>query len=426
VAAFFENIGHIVLMLLLLACSAFLSGSETAFFSLSMRQAKILEGSAHALHKLAGQLINNPKRLLTSILFGNMAVNVLFFALASVLSVNLTRQVGRPAGVTVVVGTFLALVLFGEMLPKSLAYSNSVRFCIAAAPVCFVCMRILSPVLRIIELALVAPALRLLTGPVESDGPDSAVTAEQLKTLIEASRQRGLIGEDENQLFAEVIELGFLKVRHVMRPRVDIIACDLAEPPENIQQLMTENNLTKIPVYTENIDNIVGYLHQRNLLLGADVSVAKLLGKVDFVPEQKTVESLLEFFRQSGTDAAIVVDEYGGIAGVVSVEDVVEELIGPIEPAARVEPIEQVGPLHYRLAANLAIHDWAQTFGIGPGQTRLATVGGLVTALLGKIPKTGDVAYLRNLKFTVERVRKRRIETLLLSLEPVSRKRETT
>ena len=117
---------------------------------------------------------------------------------------------------------------------------------------------------------------------------------------------------------------------------------------------------------------------------------------------------------------AIVVDEYGGIAGVVSVEDIVEELIGPIESAGPTEPVEQTGPGRYRLAANLAIHDWAQAFGIDPGQTRLATVGGLVTAMLGRIPKQGDLAYLGNLKFTVEKVRKNRIETLLLSLEPLS------
>jgi len=420
-AAILENVWHIIPMLLLLACSAFLSGSETAFFNLSRRHAKTLQTSANKLQNLAARLIDNPRRLLSSLLFGNMAVNVLFFALASVLSVKVANQIGPTAAFITAVVSFVALLLLGEMLPKSLAYSHSRRFCIAAAPACFICMRILSPPLRILEVAIITPTLRLLTGPTDSGERSDAVTAEQLKLLIESSRQEGLISDDENQLFAEVIELGFLKVRHVMRPRVDMIACDVTDSAQKAQQLMAENKLTKIPVYAKNIDNIVGCLNQRDLLLSPDMPIGKLLKKVNFVPEQKTVESLLEFFRKSQTDMAIVVDEYGGIAGTVSVEDVVEELIGPIEPTSEIEPIEQIGPLQYRLAADLAIHDWAQAFGIDPGQTRLATIAGLTTALLGRIPKKGDVAYLKNLKLTVEKVRKHRIETLILSLEPVSR-----
>jgi len=420
-AAILENVWHIIPMLLLLACSAFLSGSETAFFNLSRRHAKTLQTSANKLQNLAARLIDNPRRLLSSLLFGNMAVNVLFFALASVLSVKVANQIGPTAAFITAVVSFVALLLLGEMLPKSLAYSHSRRFCIAAAPACFICMRILSPPLRILEVAIITPTLRLLTGPTDSGERSDAVTAEQLKLLIESSRQEGLISDDENQLFAEVIELGFLKVRHVMRPRVDMIACDVTDSAQKAQQLMAENKLTKIPVYAKNIDNIVGCLNQRDLLLSPDMPIGKLLKKVNFVPEQKTVESLLEFFRKSQTDMAIAVDEYGGIAGTVSVEDVVEELIGPIEPTSEIEPIEQIGPLQYRLAADLAIHDWAQAFGIDPGQTRLATIAGLTTALLGRIPKKGDVAYLKNLKLTVEKVRKHRIETLILSLEPVSR-----
>jgi magnesium and cobalt transporter len=136
------------------------------------------------------------------------------------------------------------------------------------------------------------------------------------------------------------------------------------------------------------------------------------------VPEQKTVESLLEFFRRSKTDMAIVVDEYGGIAGSVRLEDIAEELLGQIEPTDQTEQIEQTGPFEYRLSGNVAIHDWSDVLDIDLAQTRMVTIGGLVTALLGKMPSNGDVAYLKNLKFTVEKVRKRRIETLILTLEP--------
>jgi len=279
-------------------------------------------------------------------------------------------------------------------------------------------VRILSPILGILDILIVVPAVRLFSGTGGSGRQAETVTANQLKRLIESSRVRGLISADENELFAEVIELGFLKVRHVMQPRVDIIACEISDSVEKTRKLMLENSLTKIPVYKKDIDHIVGCLFLRDMLLWPEKSVSRYLKEVNFVPEQKTVESLLEFFRKSRTDMAIVVDEYGGIAGAVSLENIVEEILGPIEQDRQAEPIEQIGPLEYRLAADIAIHDWAEVFNIDPEQSRLSTIGGLATALLGRIPKKGDVIYLKNLKLTVQEVRKRRIESLILSLEP--------
>jgi putative hemolysin len=197
-----------------------------------------------------------------------------------------------------------------------------------------------------------------------------------------------------------------------------MIACDVNESSKAALQKMKKHNLTRLPVYVHSIDNIIGQVNLRQILLQSEVPLDKIVQEVNFVPEQKTVESLLEFFRRSKTDMAIVVDEYGGIAGSVRLEDIAEELLGQIEPTSHIEPIEQTGPFEYRLSGNVAIHDWVNVLGIDLAQTRMVTIGGLVTALLGKVPKSGDVAYLKNLKFTVENVQKRRIETLTLTLEP--------
>jgi CBS domain containing-hemolysin-like protein len=181
---------------------------------------------------------------------------------------------------------------------------------------------------------------------------------------------------------------------------------------------MLANGLTKLPIYVGDIDNIVGLVHFRRLLLEPGVPLDKLAEDVPYVPEQKTVESLLEFFRQSHSDTAVVVDEYGGIAGLVRLEHIAEHLFGQTEAAEGIESIEQTGPFEYRLAGSLAIHDWAEAFGIDVSETRVCTVGGFVTAILGKMPKIGDEAQLKNLRFTVEKVRKHRIESLVLKLEP--------
>ena len=406
----------LILMLLLLAGSGFFSGVETAFFNLSRRQIKLLGESRHKLQKLAAKLLSKPTKLLNCLLLGNMTVNVLFFAIASVVTVRVRQQIGLTAAVTTGLVSFAVLVLFGEILPKSVAYSNSRAISVGAALPVFVCVQVFTPIVFVFRLLIVEPAIRLLVGPAK---PGKAITTAEFKSLIEHVRKRGLITVEENKLLTEIIELGLLKVRDCLRPRVDMIACAVTESSRKARELMRKNHLTKLPVYVGKIDNIVGLVHLRHLLLEVETSLDKLVQRVHFVPEQKSVVSLLEFFRSTHTDTAVVVDEYGGIAGSIRLEDIAEELLGPIELTKGIEPIEQIGPFEYRLAGNLAIHDWAEVFGIKLAETRVSTIGGLVTAALGKIPKSGDVAYLKNLKFTVERVRKRRIESLILTLEPV-------
>ncbi|MHC4509199.1 MAG: hemolysin family protein [Planctomycetota bacterium] len=408
------QIPKIILMLVLLAGSAFFSGAETAFFNLSRRQMRLLETSKHRLQKLAASLLKKPGKLLNCFLFANMTVNVLFYAVASVLTIRL-KDYSSTAAVMAALGSFAALVLFGEIVPKSIAYANSKSLSVVAAAPAFLCLQVFTPLEFVFRVLILEPALRLLLGPARHP---KAITVGEFRSLIETTRKQGLITADENKLLAEVIELGFLKVRHVMRPRVDMVACAVTDSSKAAREKMEKNRLTKLPVYVRTIDNIVGLVHLRQILLRGDTPLDKIVQKVHFVPEQRTVESLLEFFKRSRTDMAVVVDEYGGIAGSVCLEDIAEELLGQIEPASPIKPIEQIGPFEYRLAGHLTVHDWADVFGIDLAETRQVTVGGLVTALLGKIPKTGDTAHLKNLKFTVEKVRKHRIETLVLTLEP--------
>jgi len=296
-----------------------------------------------------------------------------------------------------------------------MAYSNSRALSVSAALPTFVCLKIFAPLEFLFKILVLEPAMRLLLGPRRKP---KAISVNEFKSLIETIRRQGLISADEDRLLAEVIELGFLKVRNVMRPRVDMIACAVTDSSRDVRGKMEKHRLTKLPVYVGEIDKIVGLVHLRQILLKPETPLDRIVQKVHFVPEQKTVESLLEFFRRTQTDTAVVVDEYGGIAGSVCLEDIAEELLGQIEPSGRIEPVQQTGPFEYRLAGNLAVHDWADVFGIDLSQTHQVTIGGLVTALLEKIPKPGDTARLKNLKFTVEKVQKRRIETLVLTLEP--------
>lgn len=296
-----------------------------------------------------------------------------------------------------------------------MAYANSRVLSVSAALPAFICLKVFAPLEFVFKVLILEPAMRLLLGPRRQP---KDISVHEFRSLIETIRRQGLISADENRLLVEVIELGFLKVRNVMRPRVDMIACAVTDSSQTAREKMQKHRLTKIPVYVGEIDNIVGLVHLRQILLKPDSPLDRIVQKVHFVPEQKTVESLLEFFRRSRTDTAVVVDEYGGIAGSACLEDIAEELLGQIEPSSQIEPVRQTGPFEYRLAGNLAVHDWAEVFGIDLAETHQVTLGGLVTALLGKIPEPGDTAHLKNLTFAVEKVQKRRIETLILILEP--------
>jgi len=417
IAQAYQTLGSVLVMLLLLACSAFFSGSETAFFNLTHRQLKQLNASAHRLQKLAARLLRRPGHLLNCLLLGNIVVNVLFFSISSVLVMRLSRLWGFGAAAAAAAMSFLALVLFGEIVPKSLAYRSSRSLATTAALPLFLIVQVLGPIAVVFRYLFIEPVLRLLFGQASSP---RTITLAEFRSLVDLSRRRGLISADENRLLGEVVELGKLKVRHVMQPRVSMAACDVGDPPPAARARMREHGLTKMPVYQGDVDNIIGMVSLRRLFLKPDVPLDRLVLPVHFVPEQKTVESLLEFFRTTGTDMATVVDEYGGIAGSVRLEDIAEELFGRMRPAAEIEPIKQLGPFEYRLAGDLAIHDWADVFGIDLEETRLSTIGGLVTTLLGKIPRKGDIAHLGNLRFTVDCVRKHRIETVILSLEPIS------
>jgi putative hemolysin len=376
-----------------------------------------MQESKHRLQSLVAHLLQKPGQLLNCLLFGNMCVNVLYYSVCSVFVIKVGQQNGFTAATIVAGVTFIILVLFGEILPKSIAYVNSKAFSLTAALPVFLCLQIFAPIGFVFKLFILEPFLRIVLGPKRIP---KAVTVSEFKSLIETSRRQGLITADETRLLEEVVELGFIKVRHVMKPRVDMLVCAVTEPADKARQLMLKNHITKLPVYVKNIDNIVGLVKLRQLLLKPDMSLDRLVQPVHFVPEQKSVESLLEFFRKTQTDMAVVVDEYGGIAGSVRLEDISDELFGIEELTGSIEPIEQIGPFEYRLSGNLAIHEWADVFGIDLAETRLSTVGGLVMTLLGKIPKSGDIAYLKNLRFTVEHVRKHRIQTVVLALEPIA------
>jgi CBS domain containing-hemolysin-like protein len=346
-----------------------------------------------------------------------MIVNVAYAAISAVMIIALGRRgLPRPLAVLLVPFPVLVLILVGEVTPKMLAYRLGERWALTAALPIAVFKRIFAPIVWILEKALVSPLCKLV---VPKQTPIPEITSEELAGLLDLSAKRGLIGPDANALLREIMHLGDIRVADIMVPRVDIIAYDVNESPSGLADLFAKTRLRKVPVYDGEIDNVLGVVHAKRTLLDPSRGLRDLVSPVPFVPETARIERTLMQLRHGRDQMAIAVDEYGGVAGLVTLEDIVEEIVGDIEEtqdAPQDDPVRRIGENEYLIDGNLPIHEWVEAFQIELIERRISTIGGFVTSLLRHIPEVGDVARYRNLHFTVERMRRRRISTLRLKL----------
>ena len=409
-------IGSVIGLLLLLLASALFSGSETALFSLSGSDLRRLSSGPHRLGRIAADLMRRPRSLLLSVLIGNTLVNVLIFADSYVLFHGLSGTLGPLAEAIAGAVSLLMVIVVGEVIPKSLAVAWAPRVApIVAAPMRLwrtVCW----PARIVLDTLCVVPLTRLLGG---SSPRPRRVEPEELRLLIETSRRGGAIDADETELLAQVVGLGQLRVTEVMIPRVDVRSYDVDGSPEGLRDLMRQTRLTKIPVYRGEPDQIVGLIYAKRLFLEPAASLTDLVQPVRFVPEQTRVAGLLGHFRRTRTQLAVVVNEYGGFVGLVTLEDVVEQIVGDLWDPDEVPPEPEVVAIDertYELAGHLSIRDWQRVFELGAATDRIRTVAGLVLGRLGRPASPGDVVEIGPARLTVIRTRGRRIERLRLEL----------
>jgi putative hemolysin len=406
---------ELALMAMLLLVSAFFSASETALFSLSRSQRHHLSHGSR-LDRLAGSLLARPQRTLNTILLGNMLANTAYAAVSAVLVLGLPK-LGLASWQTACMSflPLLILILLAEITPKSIALLAGVRLAaIVASPVAIL-SKILHLPLWLMDQLFVRPLTRIVS-PREAIAGN--ITADELAAMLDLSAKRGVINLETNTLLQEIVELTDLRARDIMVPRVDIIACEATAPSDELAGKFRSSHLRRLPVYEGDMDHMLGVVHAKRFLLNPKAPLRSLVVKVPFVPEAANVERVLLQFRVTRSQIAFVVDEYGGIAGLVTLEDVLEEIVGDIpDPRQPARPmVELINPHEYWIDGELGIHEWADAFRTDLGGHRISTIGGFVMSLLGHLPKAGDSVQYRNLKFTVESVHKRRIEKLHLEL----------
>jgi putative hemolysin len=402
-----------ILLAILLVCSGTVSASETALFALSRQTLMEFKRSAGAVRRRVFRLMQDPRGVLTTILLANTTVNVAIFT----VSYFAFRKIEHAPPLVAVLGTVaapLAVILFGEMLPKAAALSAARRFAPLAGAFVSALQIALGPIQWILSVSLVEPITRLLSPQQRYTG---TIGTDELRSLVEHSAREGVITSSENEMLQAVVALAEVSVREVMTPRVDLKYLNIDVAPEEARAFFTETQLRRTPVCGRDLDDLRGILYAQDVFLNRGAPIRTLLRHTHFVPAQANLVQVLQYFRAENVHLAAVVDEYGGTMGLVTLEDIVESVVGDlpeVDSPRPVMPVERIDDNTYRLPGNLSIHWWTGRFGVEEIDRYIDTVGGLVVARLGRVPRVGDSIRIRNLTLTVEKVRRRRIECALL------------
>lgn len=418
-AHFLQSVPHLLAMAVLIAISGFVSGSETAIFALSRHQLNRLRQSPHAAAHLVLKLREHPRSLLSTILLSNITVNTLLY---SMLAVTVAKIGGGSAIWTPVLGVLGFAIVLGcaEIGPKLVALSACERLApIASGPIRLLELGTL-PVRWVLETIIVEPLTRIICGAGSPPTSHSDIRAEELQRLIRLSQMDGLIDERENAFLHRVVDLKDLRVGTLMVPRVDLIAFNLKDDGERLAQLVKSSRLARIPVYEGDIDGIKGVIHAKEFLLSRGTPLRQLIRPVRFIPEQAGVEALLQHFRATGSKSAVVVDEYGGVAGIVALEDVVEAIVGEFHAlgeAGAPPGVQRLSETSFLVDASLPVDVFGRAFELPVEETRVNTLGGLIAQMLDRIPQRGDQLFLESASLTVVTMKGRRILDIRLDLK---------
>lgn len=402
-------------MAFLLLCSAFFSGTESALFSLNRQQIRELRHEGRHVERMLSLLSDNPSGLLVAILFGNLVVNILFFSISAVLGMEIGARHGEGWQAASGVAVLLVVLLSGEILPKAVGISFPERVVRFNSLPLLAWFHFMGPVRRVLE--------RITDWLEPADLHDHRLGADELRMLIEATHHDATFGKQEKAIVEDIVNLPELRLRELMVPRVRQLFRRAGAPAGEALAEAAAQEIELLPIYEGDEDNVVGVVSVCDLFVNPDPSrpLSDFAHPVDFVPETKRADVMLREFLSGGLRMVCVVDEYGGLAGTVCLEDLLEEVVGEFD-AMEAPAVEQLDETTYRLQGNLGIREWRNLFvGLLPSETMqglaMDTLSGLVVSLLKRMPKAGDAVHMGNLRFTVEEVRSNRIESVLLELE---------
>lgn len=395
----------IVAMLFCIVMSAYFSATETAFSSLNKTRIKVLAENGDRRAQLTYRLSEDYDRLISTILIGNNIVNIAVAAIGTLLFVELYGEVGATISTVVVT---IAVLIFGEITPKSIAKDFPEKFAMFSAPLINLLIWILTP------LNFLFSMWKKLISRMLKTSEESKMSQEELLLLLDEVQQEGSINEDEGELLKNAVEFGDLEAQDILTHRVDLEAVSIKATKEEVAQAFTQSHFSRLLVYEESIDKIVGVIHQKDFYVGNGItskSIPEIMTEPSFVFSTEKINDLLKLLQSHKSHIAVVIDEYGGTQGIVTMEDILEELVGEIwdEHDTVEEPIRKLDAHTFVIDGDVTFDDFCSYFDVKEDEADSVSFGGWIMEKMGKIPEQGESFAYGDFTFNIEQISDNRI-----------------
>lgn len=407
-----KYLGDLILLIILLMGSAFFSASETALMSLSKLRLKHMVEERQRGAENIERLLENPQKLLVAILVGNNVVNIWGSAIATALAIKLYSEGGIGIATTVMT---IVILIFGEITPKTLAVYHSEGISLKVAPIISMLVKILSPVVYIMT-KITNFVVRLSGGSPSDKKP--FITEDELKTIVDVSSKEGLLENEEKEMIYNIFEFGDLRIKDIMVQRQDISSVSVDSNYDEVIEEFKKEKFSRLPVYEDNIDNIVGIVYLKDFILldqsKEDFDLRKIMRQPNETFEFMKIADIYKDFQLNRVHMAVVLDEYGGVAGIVTMEDIVESIMGDIQDEydEEEEDIQVIKEDEYLVLGETKLDDLNSMIGTNLESEDFDSVGGFVIGLIGRLPKKGEVVEYQGIKFVIESIDKNRIEKI--------------
>ena len=418
-----SDILQLVILVLLLSASAFFSSAETALMTSNKLRIRNLAENGDKRAEKVLEITANTDKMLSAILIGNNIVNLS----ASALSTTLTLKVFGSSLVGVATGvlTFLILV-FGEITPKNVASKNAEDMALKYIGIISLLVIVLTPAIYVVN-KVAGIVISLF---IKNNDDNNTVTEDELRAMVEVSHEDGVIEKEEKKMIVNVVDFGDTVAGDIMLPRVDMVMVSVESSYEEILKIFREERYTRIPVYEESPDNVIGILNVKDFLLIEDkenFSVKEHLREPLYTYEYKKTSSLMVDMRKTGANIVIVLDEYGTTVGLITLEDMLEEIVGEIRDefdAEEDEGITKISETEYLIDGSTNLDDVNDRIGLELSSDEYESIGGIIMEKLGRLPVEGEVITFDDIILTVKKMDHARIEKVGLKLKPSSVKEQ--
>lgn len=411
------HIAELILLVVFVLFSGFFSGAESALMSVSKVKIRhaVQEGDDRA--QTVDLLLKSPSKLLTTILVGNNVVNIASSALATTIALEYFGASGpwiATAGMTFVI------LIFGEIAPKTYATQNAEKIAYWSSPLVLLLSTVFKPLVKML-VRITNMVIKIAGGDPHKQQP--VITEDEIIRFVTVGEEEGVIEEGEKEMIHSIFEFNDTVVREIMVPRIDIIAAEENTPLPEVVDLVVRNGHSRIPVFDETIDYIIGILYAKDLLAFVkkgfgDKTIHDLMRRAYYVPESKKVNQLLSELRNEKVHMAIVLDEYGGTAGIVTIEDLIEEIVGDIQDEYDFEDVDYnfLSEKELIVDAGMPVDELNDLLNISLPEEDYDTVGGVVLSILGHVPVSGEVLQYDMVKMSIKEMAGHRIKKLFIQL----------